>query len=282
MSSIDGKFIAKKITTNISRQVRYLKSKGTTPKLAVILVGENKPSQTYVRKKAESAKKVGIDFILYQLPAKIKKTDLIEKIQKIQKDKKLSGLIVQLPLPEPLYTDEVLNTIKPELDVDCLTNINIGKLVMKTNKIIPPTPDAVMHILDTIRVGVKGKNIVIIGTGALVGKPLAIIMMNAEATVTTCNSKTTNIKDKCLKADIIITAVGKNKNLLTANMVKKGTVVIDTGIVFENGKMYGDIDYKNIAKKASFITPTPGGVGPITVACLLKNTVICAKEKLKK
>ncbi len=274
---IDGKQIAEKVNQRTAELVAILKKKNITPKLAVILVGEDKPSRTYVRKKGESAKKTGFDFALYELPKNIKQDELIKKIKKIQQDKKLTGLIVQLPLPEHLYATEVLNAIKPEIDVDCLTDVNLGKLVMKTNYIVPPTPGAVMSILHDLNVDLIGKNITIIGAGALVGKPLAIMMMNERASVTTCNSKTKNTKEKCLQADIIVTGVGK-KDLLRGDMVKKDAIVIDTGVDFESGKMYGDVNVEEVEKIASYVTPTPGGVGPITVARLLLNTAICAEK----
>ena len=270
---IDGKKIALSIEKNLMRKIKNMKKK---PKLAVVLVGKHSPSEIYVRRKEEACKRVGIDFALYRLPARISKNNLVKKIQQIQTDKSLSGLIVQLPLPEPLYTSAILNAIKPELDVDCLTEINIGKLIMNTYKITPPTPGAVLEILKYLKIKPKGKKVTIIGTGALVGKPLAVILANLGTIVTACNKKTTNIKAKCLSADIIVTAVGKKLNLLTADMVKKNTVVIDTGIIFKNKKMFGDVDFANVAKKASHITPVPGGVGPITVSLLLNNTVLCS------
>ena len=275
---IDGKAIAAKIEKETAKQVTALKNKGITPKLAVVLVGEDKPSRTYIKRKKEAAERVGIDFALHELPKNISKEDLIKAVNNIQKDRQLTGLIIQLPLPERLYRPEVLNAINTDIDVDCLTDCNIGKLVMKTNLIEPPTPWAVVRTLKEINFDLTGKNAVIMGAGALVGKPLAIMLVNELASVTTCNSRTKDIKDKCLKADVIISAVGK-KNLLTADMVKKGTVVIDTGIVYTDGKMHGDVDFEPVSKKASFITPTPGGIGPITVAKLLLNTVICAEKK---
>ncbi len=274
---IDGKAIADKILAKTSQKAKELKEKGITPRLEVILVGDDKPSATYVRRKGLAAEKVGIDFKLHELPGDITQEDLIKAIADIQANKALSGLIVQLPLPEHLYTLEVLNAIRPELDVDCLTNINLGRLVMRTNVIVPPTPGAVLTILNDLNVDVSGKNVTIIGMGALVGKPLAIMMVNEGASVTTCNSRTKDTKEKCLSADIIVTGVGK-KDLLRGDMVKSGAIVIDTGVCFEDEKMYGDINFEEVKDKASFVTPTPGGVGPITVARLLWNTVLCAEK----
>lgn len=275
---IDGNEIAKNILNRLKPEVTLLQAKGLNPKLAVVLVGKHKPSLTYVRKKQEACEKIGMDFELYKYPANITKEKLITKIKQIQKKENLSGMIIQLPLPEPLYMPEILNAVDPSIDVDCLTNENIGRLVMKTGFILPPTPYAVKTILKEIKVKIKGKNITIIGAGALVGKPLSVILSNKGATVTLCNSLTQNLRKKCLEADIIITAVGK-KNLLRGNMIKKGTVVIDTGICFEKKKMFGDVNFTEASKKANQITPVPGGVGPITVALLLKNVVTCAKKK---
>ncbi len=274
---IDGQKIAKDIRHQVALDVEEMKKKGITPKLAVVLVGADKPSQTYVRKKGQAAEKVGMDFDLHEFSADISSEELIKKLIKIQADEKLTGLIVQLPLPNPLYTTDVLNAIRPELDVDCLTDVNLGKLVMKTNHMVPPTPGAVMSIIHELKFDLIGKNVNIVGAGALVGKPLSIMMMNERATVTTCNSKTKDLADICLNSDVIVTGVGK-KDIVRGDMVKKGAIVIDTGVCFEDGKMYGDVNVEEIKEKASFVTPTPGGVGPITVARLLKNTVICTKR----
>lgn len=276
---IDGKKIAAKIEKIAAADAATLKAKGIVPKLAVVLVGNNKASLTYIKRKKAAAERVGVNFVLHQFPKNISKNDLITNINKIQQDKQLTGLIIQLPLPERLYVSEVLNSINPTIDVDCLTDNNIGKLVMETNQIEPPTPWAVIRTLKEIKFNMVGKNITIVGAGALVGKPLAIMLVNELASVTTCNSHTKDIKKKCLEADVIVSAVGK-KDLITKDMVRKNTVVIDTGIVYVKGHMQGDIDFKNVSKKAGFITPTPGGIGPITVAKLLKNTVTCAKTKL--
>lgn len=277
---IDGKSIAKNIREKTAEKVAFLKEKGITPKLAVVLVGEDKPSQTYVGKKGKAAERVGMNFALYELPGDITEVDLIAKINEIQADETLSGIIVQLPLPEHLYTTNILNAIKPELDVDCLTDVNLGKLVMKTNYMVPPTPGAVMSILNDLDVDFVGKNITIIGMGALVGKPLAIMLANERASVSTCNSKTKDTKEKCLNSDIIVTGVGR-KDILRGDMVSKGAIVIDTGVSFENDIMYGDVNVDEVIEIAEHVTPTPGGVGPITVARLLWNTVLCAERKLK-
>ena len=278
---IDGKAVAEKVNLKTIEIVKKLKRKNITPRLEVILVGEDKPSQTYTRKKGEAAIKLGMDFKLHVMPTKTSMKVLIAKIKKIQSNKKLSGLIVQLPLPEHLYVPDVLNTIKPENDVDCLTDANIGKLVMRTNFLTPPTPAAAITILHDLNFSMSGKNVTIVGMGALVGKPLAIMMVNEGASVTTVTSRTRDTKKKCLEADVIVTGVGR-KDVLRGDMVKKDAIVIDTGVCFVEGKMYGDVNVAEVSKKAAFTTPTPGGVGPITVARLLYNTALCAEKKLIK
>ncbi|MFH1789798.1 MAG: bifunctional 5,10-methylenetetrahydrofolate dehydrogenase/5,10-methenyltetrahydrofolate cyclohydrolase [bacterium] len=274
---IKGKPIATKIKEKTALEVEKLKKAGIHPKLAVVLVGDDKPSQIYVRKKKQAAEKAGIEFVMLEIEEKISQDELISKIIEIQKDDNICGLIVQLPLPEHLYTPAVLNAIDPKIDVDCLTDINLGKLVMKTNFMVPPTPGAVMTILKELGVDLPGKNATILGMGALVGKPLAIMLMNERCSVTVCNSATRDTAEKCLNADIIVSGVGK-KDLVRGNMVSPRTIVIDTGICFENNQMYGDVNVEEIAQAGAFVTPTPSGVGPITVARLLWNTILCAKK----
>ncbi len=277
MPKLFGKPIAESILAKTSQEVALCKKDGIAPAMAVILVGEDKPSQTYVRKKKEAAEKVGIECTIYELPENITQDELLATLQEIQSNPDLHGLIVQLPLPKHLDTNTLLNAIDPKKDIDCLTNVNLGKLVMKDELIIPPTPGAVMSVLESINIEPAGKNVTIIGVGALVGKPLAIILMNKRASVTTCNSATRDTKEKCLAADIIVTGVGKN-DTLRGDMVKKDAIVIDTGVDFEDGKMYGDVHVQEIDEKGARVTPTPGGIGPITVARLLYNTVVCAKH----
>jgi len=277
MPKLFGKPIAESILATTSQEVALCKKDGIAPAMAVILVGEDKPSHTYVRKKKEAAERVGIECIIHELPEHVTQDELLATLQDIQSNPHLHGLIVQLPLPKHLDTNVILNAIDPEKDIDCLTNVNLGKLVMKDELIIPPTPGAVMSVLESIDVEPAGKNVTIIGVGALVGKPLAIILMNKRASVTTCNSATRDTKEKCLAADIIVTGVGK-KDTLRGDMVKKDAIVIDTGVDFEDGKMYGDVHVQEIDEKGARVTPTPGGIGPITVARLLYNTVVCAKH----
>ncbi len=275
---IDGRAIAEKIKQETKKQVTELASSGITPMLGVVLVGHNKASETYVNKKRQAAAEVGIDFRFFQFEENITEAALIENIQEIQKTNNLSGLIIQLPLPEQLYTPKVLNCIDPSIDVDCLTSENLGKLFIEAEYVTPPTPAAVMSVIHELGIALPGKNVTVVGVGALVGKPLSIMLMNELASVTTINSETQNPKEKCLAADIIVSGVGK-RNLITADMVHENSIVIDTGFVFENGKSSGDVDFDALVPLVKAITPTPGGIGPITVAQLLRNTVLCAQNK---
>jgi len=277
--TINGRHIAKQIFANAEARTLALKKRGRTPKLAVVLVGEDPASKLYVGKKGSYAKKIGMEFELHEFPHTISQEELEAAIHTIQAKGDISGLIVQLPVPENFYPT-VLNAVDPRYDVDCLTHDNLGKLVMKTHTIVPPTPGAVMAILDSLHVSLKGKTVALVGAGVLVGKPLSIMMMNAEATVITCNIHTKNIKQYTNHADIIVTGVGK-KHVLTADMVGNGQIIIDAGVDFENNLMFGDVEFDTVSKKAAHITPTPGGVGPLTVAQLLLNTAICAEELMQ-
>lgn len=272
-----GQPIADSIHKTTAERVQRLKSLGVSPAMAVLLVGNDKPSETYVRKKGEAAERAGIAFRLHRLPSSANISAIIKKIGEIQEDKYLSGLIIQLPLPRPENTNAALAAIDPKKDIDCLTAENLGKLILNESFVEPPTPAAIMAITREYCPDIIGKNITIVGVGPLVGKPLSVMMMNARASVTTCNSKTANLADKCRSADILVSAVGK-KRIINADMVKPGAVVIDAGVSFEGDKLYGDVDAKGIQAVARAVTPTPGGVGPVTIAMLLANVVACAEE----
>lgn len=275
---INGRAIAEKINRATAIEVVKLKKNGITPKLAVVLVGGDKPSLAYIGRKQKVAQDVGIDFALHRFNKSITKAELLMHLKKIQTDSKLSGLIIQLPLPQRLYTSEVLNAIKPELDVDFLTDVSLGKIVSKSHPLYPPTPSVVLDIMREINMPLKGKNVAVIGAGFLVGKPLSILLMNAEATVTICNVHTKNLTEICRASDIIISCAGK-KDLVRGKMVKHGAVVIDIGYSFADGVYSGDVNVPEVSKVASFVTPTPGGVGPITVAKLLSNVARAARLK---
>jgi methylenetetrahydrofolate dehydrogenase (NADP+)/methenyltetrahydrofolate cyclohydrolase len=208
-------------------------------------------------------------------------TRLLKVVQQLQtKRYGLTGLIVQLPLPKQINTGKILEAIHPQIDVDCLTQTNLGKLISGSFWLTPPTPGAILEILQFHKVTLTGKKVVVIGAGALVGRPLANLLMHAQATVTVINRSTPNVRSHTKDADIIVTGVGKHA-VLTGNMIKRGAVVVDAGVSFSNGKMYGDIDFATVAKRASIVTPTPGGVGPLTVAKLIDNTIQCTLKKYK-
>lgn len=278
---VSGHAIAKSIYQRLNRQVPVLTKQGYQPKLAVVLVGNHKPSQTYVRKKGEAAAACGIDFVLVHLPSRISTKALIAELEELQKPKyRLTGLIVQLPLPKQINTGKVLESIVPSIDVDCLTQTNLGKLVTGSYWIEPPTPGAIIEILKHHQVNLKGANVVVIGAGSLVGRPLANMLMHEEATVSVLNRSTKNASTYTKNADIVITGVGKH-GVLTGKMIKKGAVVVDAGVSFIGTKMVGDIDFTSVSKQARIVTPTPGGVGPLTVAKLIENTVKCATKMSK-
>jgi methylenetetrahydrofolate dehydrogenase (NADP+)/methenyltetrahydrofolate cyclohydrolase len=276
MIIVDGKKIANNILNRLKGEVSRMKR---APVLAVVLVGDDKPSQAYIKHKEVAAELVGIKFLLYKFPSSISQELLISKIRVIQ-NQALDGIIIQLPLPDKFDKKKVLNELNPEIDVDCLSWVSLGKLVIHDNNLVPPSPGAVLEILKFYKVNLKGKHVVLVGQGDLIGKPLTNILIHMPVTLTTCNKETKNLGKITRYADILITGVGKY-NLIKADMVKKGAVVIDAGVSFKNGKMHGDLDFAKVSKKASIVTPTPGGVGPITVAKLLENTVAIAKLKSK-
>lgn len=276
---IDGRKIAENINKTTAEKVKKLKKKGMDPKIAVVLVGNFKPSEIYVTQKERLAKKLGFDFELVKLKATVKEEKLKKIIFSLQTQKNLCGLIVQLPLPKKINVFNVLNCLKSDTDVDCLGAFGLGRLYQAKRELEPPTAGAVMEILKTLKVKFPGKETVIIGAGILVGKPLSTILIQERATVTVCNSATKNLRKKCLNADIIVTGTGV-KNLVKTDMVKKGTIVIDAGFSFVNGKSYGDVDATALNKKGVYVTPTPGGVGPITVSKLMYNAAVCGEMKL--
>lgn len=269
MPLIDGRALATAMHADTKQLVAEKVAAGSQPKLGVVLIGHDKASETYVNIKRKKAEALGIAFELHRYDADITYDAISTELARIQEDPSLTGLIVQLPIPEHFYP-RLINEIKPELDVDCLTYTNLGKIVMHTNTFLPPTPGAVMTILDSLDVDLAGKHVCIVGAGVLVGKPLAIMCMNAEASVTTVNKFTPNISEYTTQADILVSGVGC-KHLITADMVKPGAIVIDAGVDFESGNMFGDVNVAAVEPIASHVTPTPGGVGPLTVAMLLRN-----------
>ncbi len=276
-TKIDGKVIAQSVKDRVKRAATELKSQNVSPCLATILVGNNPASATYVRNKHKACEEVGIITKDHKLSESITQTELNQLLDDLNNDDKVHGILVQLPLPEQLNEFETISRILPIKDVDGLTPHNAGLLAMNKAALIACTPSGVMEMFDFHNIELSGKDVVIINRSNLVGKPLYHLLLQRNATVITCHSKSKNLKEHCHRADIIITAVGdRSKFELTPDMIKEGAIVIDVAITRHNEKLVGDIDYDKIIQKASFATPVPGGVGPMTVAMLLKNTITAA------
>lgn len=274
---IDGKEIAQSVKDRVRKAVEELKNQGINPCLATVLVGDNPASATYVKNKHRACEEVGIITKDFKFASEISQLELNKKIDELNKDKTVHGILVQLPLPNQLDEFFTTSRISPLKDVDGLTPHNAGLLAMKKAALVACTPLGVMEMFDYYKIDLDGKNVVLINRSNLVGKPLYHLLLARNATVITCHSKTKNIKELCQHADIIITAVGdRNKFTLTPDMIKKDAIVIDVAISRYNEKLVGDADYEQIIQKASYATPVPGGVGPMTVAMLLKNTIIAA------
>lgn len=278
---IDGKLISAEVLDSVRERVEYLKISGVEPCLAVIIVGDDPASRVYVNNKKKSCEKVGIKSLEFALPADTKQEELIALIDRLNADSSVSGILCQLPVPEHIDSEELIRRISPEKDVDCFHPQNVGAVVTGGNVFLPCTPAGIIEMLHHENIATAGKNCVIVGRSNIVGKPMALMLLKENCTVTICHSKTENLKEITKTADILVCAVGK-KHLVTADMVKDGVVVIDAGINRENGKIYGDVDFDEVSKKASFITPVPGGVGPMTITMLLYNTYIAGMRKIKK
>lgn len=264
---LDGKKLSEKTLFKLKKEAKNLNLK-----LAVVLVGRNPVSQIFVNQKRKACQRVGIDFQLFKFSSKINNLKLKEKVIKIAKKPDVSGLIIQLPLPRNIKTQEILNLVPEEKDIDVLSEENLGKFYQSSLLILPPTIAAIRHILKNYRIRIKGKNIVLVGGGRLVGKPLTIWLLREKATFSVVNKFTKDISLFTKKADILISGAGK-PNLIKGKMVKENVVVIDCGTSKVKGKIKGDVDFNSVSKKASYITPVPGGVGPVTVAMLLSNLV---------
>lgn len=278
MELINGKELAKKIRGELKIEVDELRKKGIIPKLAVIMVGNDKASEVYVRNKSKACNEIGIEFEEFLLDSNIKQEELINLINDLNARKDIHGILLQSPIPEHLNIREAFNTIDYAKDVDGFNPINVGKLSIGEDCFISCTPHGVVKMLEEYNIPVEGKRAVIIGRSNIVGKPLIQCMLNKNATVTVCHSKTKNIEEITREADILIAALGKPK-FVKADMVKENAVVIDVGINRnEEGKLVGDVDFENVSKKASYITPVPGGVGPMTIAMLMNNVVKAAKN----
>lgn len=276
---IDGKELAKKIRANLKIECEELKKKNIKSKLAVIMVGEDPASKVYVRNKSRACEDVGIEYEEYLLGEKTTQKELIELIKKLNNDKTVNGILLQSPIPSNLDINEAFRTILPEKDVDGFNPVNVGKLVLNQDTFVSCTPYGIMKMFEEYNIDLTGKNVVILGRSNIVGKPLIHCCLNKNATVTSCHSKTQNLVQKTKEADILISAIGK-ANFVTADMVKRDAIVIDVGINrLENGKITGDVDFENVKEKASYITPVPGGVGPMTIAMLMNNVIKATKRQ---
>ncbi len=268
MHLLDGKALAKEIRKELKEKISSLDEK---PGLAVVLVGKNPASEQYVGMKKKMCRRVGIESFSYELSEKTTEQELIDLVKKLNEDKKVNGILVQLPLPGHIDSDRVLDCILPEKDVDGFHPVNMGRLIQNRECLRSCTPYGIIRLLKKNNIELEGKDAVVLGRSNIVGKPMAIMLMHENATVTICHSRTKNIKEICKKSDIIISAIGK-AGFVTEDMVKPGTVVVDVGANFVDGKLCGDVDFENVSDKTSYITPVPGGVGPMTIATLLSNT----------
>ncbi|GHU52761.1 bifunctional protein FolD [Clostridia bacterium] len=274
---INGKEVAAKVKEEVKEEVKLLNANGIEVGLAVIIVGDNPASRVYVNNKKKDCEEVGIHSYEYALSDDTTQSELLDLIKKLNNDKNVNGILVQLPLPKQLDEKEVLNAIDPNKDVDAFHPVNVGKIMIGDYSFLPCTPAGVMELIHSANIDVSGKHCVVIGRSNIVGKPMSLLLLHEHGTVTICHSRTKNISEITKQADILVAAVGIEK-FVTADMVKDGAVVIDVGMNKNaEGKLCGDVDYLSVSEKASYITPVPGGVGPMTRAILLRNTLTAAK-----
>lgn len=278
---INGKYVSAEVRKNIAIEVEEFKKKtGVTPGLAVILVGNNPASCVYVRNKHKACLEVKMNSFEITMPESTTEEELLRKIDELNRDKNVHGILVQLPLPKHISEEKIINSITPEKDVDAFHPTNVGKIVGGKYDFIPCTPAGIMELLHFYNVEISGKECVVIGRSNIVGKPMALLLLAENGTVTVCHSKTKNLSETTKRADILVVAIGR-ANFVTKDMVKPGAVVVDVGINrMEDGTLAGDVDFKNVEPIASKITPVPGGVGPMTITMLLKNTLTAAKKSV--
>lgn len=276
---IDGKAVSTAIKQQVAEETAALVQKGIQPCLAVILVGDDPASRVYVNNKEKACQVCGFRSLKYTLPAETTQEELLERIARLNQDASVNGILVQLPLPKHISEDAVIAAIDPAKDVDAFHPVNVGKIMQGTCRLLPCTPAGIMELIASTDIPVAGKDCVVIGRSNIVGKPMAMLLLHKNGTVTVCHSKTRNLKEKCRAADILVAAVGI-ANFVKADMVKEGAVVIDVGINrLEDGKLCGDVEFETVSQVAGAITPVPGGVGPMTIAMLMKNTLTAAKAQ---
>lgn len=280
---IDGKLVSKTVRNDITKRVAEFKEEsGIVPGLAVIIVGENPASVVYVRNKHKACLEVGIRSFEINLPEQTTEDELLAKIDELNANDEVHGILVQLPLPRHISEERVIDRISPDKDVDAFSHDSVGRIVEGKYRFLPCTPAGIMKLLEFYNVSIEGKECVIIGRSNIVGKPMALLMLNASGTVTVCHSRTKNLSEVTKRADILVVAIGK-PNFVTADMIKEGAVVVDVGINrMGDGSLCGDVDFEAASKVASLITPVPGGVGPMTITMLMENTLFAAKSITKK
>ena len=277
---LDGKLIAAQVEEALTQRIAALAKQGTVPGLTVILVGDDPASQTYVRNKEKACARLGIRSQTLRLPAAASQQELEAAIVRANQDEAVHGILVQLPLPGHLDAEHALALICPEKDVDGFHEVNLGRLMRGTADVVACTPKGVLRMLDSAGIDPAGKNAVVVGRSLIVGKPMALLLLARDATVTVCHSHTRHLADITRQADLLVAAVGKPR-VITADMVKDGAVVVDVGINRVDGKLCGDVDFDAVAQKASYISPVPGGVGKMTIAMLMENTVLAAEKAVR-
>lgn len=274
---IDGKAVSASVKEAVAKEAAALKEKGILVGLAVVIVGNDPASRVYVNNKKKACAACGIESYEYALPEETTEEELLALVEKLNGDPAVNGILVQLPLPRQIDEHRIIEAISPKKDVDAFHAVNVGKIMIGDFDFLPCTPSGCMDLIDSTGVPVEGKRCVVIGRSNIVGKPMAMLLLHRNGTVTICHSKTKNLKEICREADILVAAVGR-PNFVTADMVKEGAVVIDVGMNrLENGKLCGDVDFEGVSKVAGWITPVPGGVGPMTIATLMRNTLTATK-----
>lgn len=274
---ISGKIVSEQVKNRVKAEAEKLKEQGVNIGLAVVIVGNDPASRVYVNSKKKACEYVGFNSYEYALDENVTQQELLDLVEVLNNDRKVNGILVQLPLPKHIDENAIINAISPEKDVDAFHPFNVGKIMIGDFAFLPCTPAGVMELIDSTGVEIAGKSCVVIGRSNIVGKPMAMLLLHRSGTVTICHSKTQNLKEICKNADILVASVGK-PNFVTADMVKEGAVVIDVGINrLENGKLCGDVKFDEVSEKAGWITPVPGGVGPMTIAMLMQNTLTAGK-----
>lgn len=281
MSAIrmDGKMVSAKVRGSILEEVNKLKEQGVRPGLAVIIVGEDPASQVYVRNKERACEECGFYSEKYALPEETTQEQLLELIEELNHNPRIDGILCQLPVPKHIDDQAIIDAISPEKDVDAFHPVNVGKIMVGNFDFLPCTPAGVMQLLEEYGIDPQGKNCVVIGRSNIVGKPMSMLLLHKHGTVTICHSRTKNLKEVCAQADILVAAVGK-ADFVTADMVKEGATVIDVGMNRKDGKLCGDVCFDEVNEKAAYLTPVPGGVGPMTIVSLMRNTLLAAQKSV--